>query len=331
MLEQQLREQQNYLRGLIESSVDGLVTVDPDGVITDVNDRICEMAGYTRSELLGTPFNTYFTEPEHARAGVQRTFEVGYVTEYALTLIGRSRKRSQVSFNASVFKDPNGNTRGIFASARDITDRVRLEEQLREQQTYLRGLIESSVDGLITVDPEGFITDLNEQMCRMSGYSREELIGSPFKQYFTEPAHADTGVKRTFAEGMVTSYELVLRSKTGRKATVSFNASVFRSADGRIQGIFASARDISEQARLQTQVVEQQAYNRSLIEASADALFAIAPDGSILDVNEEATRLTGYSRKHLVNSKFGPYFTESERAARGVQQTLAERRSSDMN
>src|SRR5437899_5774050 len=63
-----------------------------------------------------------------------------------------------------------------------------------------------------------------------------------------------------------------------------------------------------------------------LIEASADALFAIAPDGSILDVNEEATRLTGYSRKHLVNSKFGPYFTESERAARGVQQTLAERR-----
>ncbi|PYT16820.1 MAG: hypothetical protein DMG59_09310 [Acidobacteria bacterium] len=284
------------------------------------------MAGYTRSELLGTPFNTYFTEPEHARAGVQRTFEVGYVTEYALTLIGRSRKRSQVSFNASVFKDPNGNTRGIFASARDITDRVRLEEQLREQQTYLRGLIESSVDGLITVDPEGFITDLNEQMCRMSGYSREELIGSPFKQYFTEPAHADTGVKRTFAEGMVTSYELVLRSKTGRKATVSFNASVFRSADGRIQGIFASARDISEQARLQTQVVEQQAYNRSLIEASADALFAIAPDGSILDVNEEATRLTGYSRKHLVNSKFGPYFTESERAARGVQQTLAERR-----
>ena len=160
----------------------------------------------------------------------------------------------------------------------------------------------------------------------MTGYTREELIGSGFKQYFTEPERADTGVKRTLAQGVVTNYELVLKPKTGRKATVSFNASVFRGADGRVQGIFASARDISEQARLQTQLAEQQAYNRSLIEASADALFAIAPDGTITDVNEEATRLTGYSRKHLVNSRFAGYFTDPERARSGVQETLRERR-----
>jgi PAS domain S-box-containing protein len=325
-LEQQLREQQNYSRGLIESSVDGLITVDPIGTITDVNEQMCRMSGYTRSELIGTPFADYFTEPERARAGVQQTFDEGIVTEYALTLVARTRRRLQVSFNASVFKDPLGTVRGIFASARDITDRVRLEEQLREQQTYLRGLIESSVDGLITVDPEGFITDVNEQMCRMTDYAREELIGSQFKQYFTEPDRADVGVRRTFAEEIVTNYELVLNTKTGRKATVSFNASVFRSAEDQLQGIFASARDISEQARLQSQLTEQQAYNRSLIESSADALFAIAPDGVVTDVNEEATRITGYSRKHLVNSRFKEYFTEPERARDGVQQTLDEGR-----
>jgi PAS domain S-box-containing protein len=325
-LEQQLREQQNYLRGLIESSVDGLITVDQSITITDVNDRMCQMTGYSRAELMGTPFADYFTEPERARAGVQQTFKEGVVTEYALTLISRTRRLLQVSFNASVFRDPSGAVRGIFASARDITDRVRLEEQMREQQTYLRGLIESSVDGLVTVDPEGFITDVNEQLCRMTGYSREELIGSPFKQYFTEPEQADQGVKRTLAAGVVTNYELVLKTQTGRKATVSFNASIFRAADGRVQGIFASARDISEQARLQTQLVDQQAYNRSLIEASADALFAIAPDGVITDVNEEATRLTNYSRKHIINSRFAEYFTEMERAREGVQQTLREGR-----
>jgi PAS domain-containing protein len=80
---------------------------------------------------------------------VKETFEKGIVTEYALTLISRIRRFLQVSFNASIFKDPLDNVRGIFASARDITDRVRIEEQLREQQVYLRGLIESSVDGLI--------------------------------------------------------------------------------------------------------------------------------------------------------------------------------------
>ena len=325
-LEQQLREQQAYNRGLIESSVDGLVTVDPAGIISDVNEQLCRMTGYARAELIGSPFAGYFTDPERATEGVKQTFDTGVVTEYALTLISRTRRHLQVSFNASVFRDPLGSVRGIFASARDITDRVRLEERLREQQIYLRGLIESSVDGLITVDPTGFITDVNEQMCRMSGYLREELIGSIFKQYFTEPDRADLGVKRTLTEATVTNYELILKSKTGRKATVSFNASIFRTPDGQVQGIFASARDISEQARLGLQLAEQQAYNRSLIEASADALFAIAPDGTITDVNEEATRLTGYSRKHLVNSRFSEYFTEPALARVGVQQTLAEKR-----
>lgn len=325
-LEKQLREQQTYLRGLIESSVDGLITVDPHGSISDINARMCSMTGYNRAELVGTPFAEYFTEPQRARDGVKETFEKGVVTEYALTLVSRTRRMLQVSFNASVFRDAAGEIRGIFASARDITDRVRLEEQLREQQTYLRGLIESSVDGLITVDPDGFITDVNDQMCRMTGFTRDELIGSPFKQYFTEPSRADIGVKRTFAEGVVTNYELVLKTETGRKATVSLNASIFRGGDGRVQGIFASARDISEQARLQGKLTEQQVYNRSLIEASADALFAIAPDSIVTDVNEEATRLTGYSRKHLINSQFSDFFTDQERAREGVQKTLAEAR-----
>ncbi|MBI1767308.1 MAG: PAS domain S-box protein [Bacteroidetes bacterium] len=325
-LEQQLRESQDYNRGLIEASVDGLITVDPIGVISDVNDRMCQMTGYTRVELIGTPFADYFTEPQRAKDGVKETFEKGIVTEYALTLISRTRRFLQVSFNASVFRDASSNVRGIFASARDITDRVRLEEQLRESQAYNRGLIEASVDGLITVDSEGFISDVNEQMCRMTGYKRDELIGSSFKQYFTKPELADTGVKKTFGEGFVTNYELVLRTKSGHKTTVSFNASVFRNSEGTIQGIFASARDISEQSRLQIQLSEQQAYNRSLIEASADAQFAIAPDGIITDVNEEATRLTGYSKKHLINSKFAQYFTEPQAATVGVQKTLAERR-----
>jgi PAS domain S-box-containing protein len=325
-LEEQLREQQAYLRGLIESSGDGLITLDPDGFISDVNEQMCRMSGYVRADLTGTQFADYFTERDVARSGVTQTFEKGVVTEYALTMVSRTRRHLQVTFNASVFKDSGGIARGIFASVRDVTDRVRLEEQMREQQAYLRGLIESSGDGLVTVDPEGFITDLNEQMCRMTGYTRQELMGSVFKRYFTQPDNADLGVRRTLAEGGVTNYELVLESKGGRKGAVSFNASVFRAPDGHIEGIFASMRDISEKLRLETQLTEQQVYNRSLFEASADALFAIAPDGIITDVNEEATRLSGYSRKHLISSRFHDYFTDPAQAAAGAAKTFAEGR-----
>lgn len=325
-LEFQLRESQAYNRGLIEASVDGLITVDPAGTISDVNDRMCQMTGYGRSELIGTQFSYYFTDPVRANAGVKETFTNGVVTEYALTLVAHSRRMLQVSFNASVFKNESGEVRGIFASARDITDRVKLEEQLREQQSYLRGLIESSVDGLITVDPQGFITDVNEQMCRMTGSARTKMVGSQFKSYFTEPERADIGVKRTLADGIVKNYELTLLHSGGRKSTVSFNASTYRGSDGGVQGIFASARDISDQSRLQVQLVEQQAYNRSLIEASADALFAIAPDGVITDINGAATQLTAYTRQHLVNSKFAEYFTDPRQATLGVEQTLKEGR-----
>jgi PAS domain S-box-containing protein len=325
-LEQRLREQQTYLRGLIEASVDGLITVDPSGTITDINARMCQMTGYSRAQLSGSPFTDYFTEPQRARAVILETFEQGIVTEYALTLVSRTRRLLHVSFNASVCSNADGKVQGIFASARDITDRVRLEEQFREQKIYLRGLIEASVEGLVTVDPQGFITDVNNQMCSMAGYERDELIGSSFRRYFTETERAHAGVMRTFAEGVVTNYQLVLKTKSTRKATVSFNASVYRGSEGQIEGIFASARDISEQARLQGQLIEQQAYNRSLIEASADAQFAIAPDGTITDVNAEAVRLTGYSRKHLINSPFPHYFTDPALAGEGVQKTLTEQR-----
>src|SRR6185295_12677609 len=122
---------------------------------------------------------------------------------------------------------------------------------------YNRGLIESSVDGLITVDPSGSISDVNEQMCRMSGYLREELIGTPFADYFVDPERATAGVVETFKKGVVTDYVLILAGRNDRRLAVSFNASVFRDQSHDVRGIFASARDITEQARLQGQLAEE--------------------------------------------------------------------------
>ena len=323
-LEQQLREQQVYNRGLIESSVDAMLTVDPDLTITDVNEQMVRLSGYGRDQLIGTAFQDYFTEPAQATAGVRKTLAEGFVTNYELTLRSRHRREILVSFNASVFKDTAGSIRGIFAVARDVTEQRRLEEQLRESQHYNRGLIESSVDALVTVDPDVAITDVNEQMIRLTGYSREELIGSSFMDYFTEPDHAAAGVRQTLAEGSVTNYELVLKSKTGKRTVVSFNAGTFRDTQGRVAGILAAARDITVQKRLQEQLRDQQNYNRSLIEASVDALMTVDPGGIITDVNDQTAKLIGYNRKRLIGSPFVEYFTDPERARDGVKKTFDE-------
>ncbi|HJT23984.1 MAG TPA: PAS domain S-box protein, partial [bacterium] len=321
-LEEELRQAQNYTRGLIEASVDALVTVDPQFRIMDVNEQMARVTGYTREELIESSFPDYFTDPERAKEGVQKTLAEGYATNYVLVLRSKSGQETMVSFNASVFKDPEGKVRGVFAAARDITAQKKLEEELRQAQNYTRGLIESSVDPMITVDPDLTITDVNEQMVRLTGAPKDKLIGSRFDSYFTQPDLAAAGVKKTLNEGFVTNYELTLQTPGGKPVLVSFNASVFKDTQGRVRGVFAVARDVTEQRRLEEQLREQQNYSRGLIEASADALVAVDPQGRITDVNEQMLRLTGYNRQKLIGSPFADYFTEPERAAAGVKKTF---------
>jgi PAS domain S-box-containing protein len=299
-----------------------MLTVDPDITITDVNEQMVKLSGYSRDQLVGTSFKDYFAEPERAAAGVKKTLNEGYVTNYELTFRSRHRRRILVSFNASVFKDTDGNVRGIFAVARDVTEQRRLEEKLRESENYNRGLIESSVDALVTVSPDLSITDVNEQMVKLTGYSREELVGSAFKDYFTEPTRAGDGVRQTLQDGSVTNYELVLKSRAGKRTVVSFNAGTFKDTSGRIAGILAAAREITAQKRLEEQLRDQQNYNRSLIESSVDALMTVDPSGIITDVNEQTIRLSGYNRKQLEGSPFVDYFTDPDRASAGVRKTF---------
>jgi PAS domain S-box-containing protein len=323
-LEQQLRESEAYNRGLIEASVDGLITVDPSISISDVNEQMCRMSGFSREELIGTPFADYFQDSERATAGVKETFEKGVVTEYVLILARKSGPPLRVSFNASVFRDPSGDVKGIFASARDITEQARLQAQLVDERGYNRGLIEASLDGLITVDPVLSITDVNETMCRLSGYSRAELIGTPFQQYFTDAKRAADGVRQTLDKGAVTNYELTLRRKDSQELFVSFNAAIFKDDSGKVRGIFASARDITDQARLQAQLAEERAYNRGLIEASVDGLVTVNEAMVITDVNATMSQMAGKSRSQLIGSSFPDYFLERELAAEGVRLTFKE-------
>ncbi len=317
-VEQELLDSRNYNRGLIESSVDALVTFDKNGIILDVNEETVRLTGYKRDGLVGSPFKDYFTDSVRAQEGVDLSFSEGVVRDYELVMRSKTGKETLVSYNANVYRDSKGGVEGVFASARDITEKKKLERQLQESGDYNRGLIESSVDALVTFDKNGIILDVNEGTVRLTGYKRDGLIGSPFKNYFTDPEKAREGVMITFRDGVVRDYELVMRSKTGKETIVSYNATVYKNSMGRIEGAFAAARDITENKRLEKQLRESRNYNRGLIESSVDALVTFDKKGVILDVNEETVRLTGYGRDELVGSPFRGYFTDPVRAQGGV-------------
>ena len=256
-LQIQLVEQQAYNRSLIEASADALFAIAPDGTITDVNEEATRLAGYSRKHLINSRFSTYFTDPTRARAGVEQTLQEKRVISYELVLITRYGRRITVSFNAGVFTDSAGKPLGILAGARDITAQKELEQQLRDSQIYTRSLIKSNIDALMTTDPLGIITDVNEQMESLTGFSREELIKTPFKNYFTDPMRTEEGIRSVLRQGKVTNYELTARAKNLQQTVVSYNAVTFNDRGGKLQGVFAAARDVTERKRFEQTLQEK--------------------------------------------------------------------------
>ena len=128
-------------------------------------------------------------------------------------------------------------------------EQKKLDQRLRDQQFYTRSLIESNIDALMTTDPLGIITDVNKQMEALTGCTRDELIGAPFKNYFTDPERAEAAIKLVLSEKKVTDYELTARARDGKKTEVSYNATTFYDRDRTLQGVLAIARDVTERKR----------------------------------------------------------------------------------
>jgi PAS domain S-box-containing protein len=313
--DEKLRAASQYARSLIEASLDPLVTISPEGKITDVNEATIKVTGVPRENLIATDFSDYFTEPEKAREGYQQVFSRGSVTDYPLTIRHRDGRHTDVLYNASVYKDTRGEVLGVFAAARDVTAQ-------QQASQYARSLIEASLDPLVTISPEGKITDVNEATIKVTGVSRERLIGTDFSDYFTEPAKAREGYQQVFAEGFVTDYPLTIRHRDGRQTDVLYNASVYKDAGGNVLGVFAAARDVTAQKQASQ-------YARSLIEASLDPLVTISPAGKITDVNEASAQVTGLPRERLIGTDFSDYFTEPEQAREGYKQVFEKGAVSD--
>ncbi|MFB3923278.1 MAG: PAS domain S-box protein [Terriglobia bacterium] len=162
---------------------------------------------------------------------------------------------------AEVFFDAGRKPGRMLGTVQDITERKQVEEALRRASVYNRNLIETSLDPLVTIARDGTITDVNRATEKATGFSRAELVGTDFSDYFTDRGKARAGYERVFREGSVQDYELEIRDRNGHTTPVLYNASVYRDEAGQVVGVFAAARDISEQRRAER---EMRRLNRAL-------------------------------------------------------------------
>ncbi len=262
-------------RDLYENAPDMYQSLDVSGYIVGVNQTQADMLGYNKQNLIGKHITRFLTE-DSAKAFKERfpRFIKGEKVENEdRQFIRRDGSILQASYSSTMVYDEAGNPLRTRCISRDIDEKKMMEreikehmenlerlverrtEQLSDAHAYTRGLIESSLDALVTFDEQGIITDVNEETVRLTGCGRKELIGSQFRNYFTDPENAAEGVRRSFEEGKVTNYELVMKSKAGDETPVSYNATVYKDEEGRVKGVFAAARDMTEIRKLQHQLV----------------------------------------------------------------------------
>jgi PAS domain S-box-containing protein len=153
-LDQRLRDQQFYTRSLIESNIDAIMTTDPAGIITDVNKQMEALTGCTRDELIGSPFNGHFTDPERAEAAIKLVLSDKKVTDFELTACARGGKQTVVSYNATTFFDRDRTLQGVFAAARDITERKRVEAELHQARAAAESASQTKSDFLASMSHE---------------------------------------------------------------------------------------------------------------------------------------------------------------------------------
>ncbi len=274
-----------YARSLIEASFDPLVTISADAKITDVNEATVTATGLTRETLIGTDFSSYFTEPAKAQEGYRQAFSKGLVRDFPLTIRHATGRLTDVLYNATVYRDPAGNVLGVFAAARDVT----LQKAASQ---YARSLIEASLDPMVTISPEGKITDVNDGSIRVTGVPREKLIGTDFSDYFTEPERARAAYEQLFSKGFVTDYALTMRHTDGRLTQVLYRATVYKDAIGNVLGVFAQARDVTKQKEAEAEVaVQRQRELERLADLESFQLLTVGRELKMIELKREIKEL----------------------------------------
>ncbi len=220
---------------------------DLSGKITFFSQRAFEITGFTPEELEKGMNMLSFVVPEEreiAKENIKKSIigEPHKNTEYTLLRKNGTTYTAIVKTAPIISENKVSGLRGIVI---DITDHKIIEQKLLAASLYSRSLLEASLDPLVTISRDGKITDANLATEKVTGFPREELLGSDFSDYFTEPDNARAGYQKAFTEGLVKDYPLAIRHKTGRITPVLYNASIYKNQRGEIQ-VFAAARDITE-------------------------------------------------------------------------------------
>lgn len=293
-------------RSLFESTHEGVLISGPDGRYTSANPAAAAMLGYDSSDdIVGQSAVDFYANPKQRDELFETLMEKGFITDYDYEIKRKDGSHGIISANVTLHKTDDG---GILRSEvffRDITERKRIENQLRESETLYRELAEKSIDVIYRVDLEGRLLYISPAIGVVAGYNHEEVIGKPFISFLPEDEipKISKAMQNALEGNQVQLFETMINHKDGSKVSVAINSSPLL-RDGKIIGFQGILRDVTEHALMIEELRMSEEKWRSLVDLSPDGIGTMNMKGVITWVNEGFLRLTGYPREEIVGKHF---------------------------
>jgi PAS domain S-box-containing protein len=297
-IERQIIEEATRTQAVMNTVLDGVITIDERGFVQTFNPSAVRIFGYQPEEVVGHNIKMLMPEPYH---GEHDGYLKSYTTTGRAKLIGIGREVSGKRKGGSVFPMELGvneirveNARMFVGTVRDISERKHAEEV----KWQLAAVVESSVDAIITKTPDGVIVSWNAAAERIFGYRSEEVVGRHIDFFAPDERQAEEAhiISEVESGRRVEHLETVRLAKDGRSVDISMTVSPIRDSEGRLIGATRIARDISE--RKHAEEVKWQL--AAVVSSSVDAIITEAPDGVIVSWNAAAERLFGYRSEEVI-------------------------------
>ena len=273
-----LREAEEKCQAIINNIEDGYYEVDLDGNFTYFNDSMALITGYSRHELIGMN-NRQIMDKYNARLVYdvfKKVYDTGLATKAVdWELVRKDGTRCIIEVSVTLKRDLHGRPVGFLGIARDITQRKRMEQAIKESERRYRTIIENIEDGYYEVDLAGNFTFFNDAMTRIIGYTRDEVMGMNYKVY-TEPYHARQVFEvfnKVYLSGLATqALDWRLVAKDGSRRFIEASVTLKRDLNAKPIGFMGITRDITDRKKyvetLEAREKELEIKTRSLEEVN---------------------------------------------------------------
>lgn len=303
-IEDALRQSETKYRTITENITVGIFrsTAGPKGCFIEVNSALVKMLGYkNKDELFARDIAQIYQNPKDRSRYSKKLIEDGRIKNEELTLLKKDGSPIIVSETAISVIDKTGKILYFDGILEDITDRKKVEKEFQLQKTYLEELFNSAPEAIVLHDHHDKIININDEFTKLFGYTREEAIGKPINQLVASKKFKTEalGFSDAVINGQRVSEDSRRRRKDGTLIDVSIlGAPIFH--DGKQIGVYAIYRNITERKKAEEEILIQKTYLERLFNSAPEAIVLHGNNDLILNVNDEFTKVFGYSREEAI-------------------------------